>query len=64
MQADPTARHSLIGPFQRVCYLVHAGARTHRSNVGALAAAGPIVRGRHAVHRHRSSPNYLSEAGP
>jgi hypothetical protein len=23
MQTDPTARHSPIGPFQRVCYLVH-----------------------------------------
>jgi hypothetical protein len=32
MEADPTARHSLLGPFQRVCYLVHGGARTHRSN--------------------------------
>jgi hypothetical protein len=44
MQTYPTARHSLLGPFQRVCYLVHAGARIHRSNLGALASGLPTVR--------------------
>jgi hypothetical protein len=36
MQTDPPARHSLLGPFQRVCYLVQPGAPTHRSDGGEL----------------------------
>jgi hypothetical protein len=39
MQSEPTARHSLIGPFQRVCYLVHAVARTHPS-IGGIDLTG------------------------
>jgi hypothetical protein len=46
MQTGPTARHSPIGSFQRVCYLIHAGAHTHRSNVGELASYMTCVRGR------------------
>jgi hypothetical protein len=45
MQTDPPARHSLLGLFQRVCYLVHAGVRTHRSNLGEFASCIPIVCG-------------------
>jgi hypothetical protein len=36
MQTDPPARHHLLGPFQRVCYLVQPGAPTHRSDGGEL----------------------------
>jgi hypothetical protein len=45
MQTDPTARHSLSGPFQRVCYLAHAVARTHPSIVGELTSCMTSVRG-------------------
>jgi hypothetical protein len=46
MQTDPTARHSLIGPFQRVCYLaLLEHPRTHRSNLGELARCMTKVRG-------------------
>jgi hypothetical protein len=42
MQTDPTARHSLLGLFQRVCYPVQPGAPTHRSDGGEL----------HQLHTH------------
>jgi hypothetical protein len=52
MQTDPTARHSLIGPFQRVCYLaLLEHPRTHRSNLGELASCMTKVAARHAAHR-------------
>jgi hypothetical protein len=59
MQTEPTARHSLIGPFQRVCYLVHAGARTHRSKVGELASCMTKVRG--PAHGHEGIADRLRE---
>jgi hypothetical protein len=45
MRTDPTARHSLIGPFQRVCYLVHVGARTTDPTLVNSPAAMTTVRG-------------------
>jgi hypothetical protein len=49
MQIDPPARHSLLGPFQRVRYLVHGAARTHRSNLGELANCRPLCAASHAA---------------
>jgi hypothetical protein len=49
MEADPPARHSLLGRFQRVCYLVLGGARTHRSNLGELANCRPLCAASHAA---------------
>ena len=37
MQTGPTACHSLIGSFQRVCYLVRDPAPTRRANLGSFA---------------------------
>jgi hypothetical protein len=45
MEADPPGRHSLLGPFQRVCYLVHPGASTHRSDGGEPRQLHAHVRG-------------------
>ena len=59
MHTDPTARHSLIGLFQRGCCLVHAhaGAGTHL-NAGELASCMTNLRGRGRLPGcgHRVSP--------
>jgi hypothetical protein len=51
MQTDPTARHSLIGPFQRACYLVHAvvGHRLRRGPAPSRGVRPPAPGG----HRRR-----------
>jgi hypothetical protein len=45
MEADSTARHSLLGRFQRVCYLVLGGARTHHPSLVSWPAAMTKVPG-------------------
>ena len=44
MQTDPTARHSPIGSFQRVCYLVHLARDGRMAAAPQLGATWPSLR--------------------